>query len=97
MSNNETPVRIGEITNAMQDLLLYKNEKYGNSALEPLNLFHKGSAENSIAIRLDDKLSRIKNSNEGLRTNDICDIIGYLVLLLVSKGVTGEEIAKLKD
>ncbi len=71
--------------------------KYGNSALEPLNLFHKGIAENSIAIRLDDKLSRIKNSEVGLRTNDICDIIGYFVLLLVSKGISGEDIARLKD
>lgn len=89
--------KLGELTDAMQDLLLYKNEKYGNSALEPLSVFHKGSSENSILVRLDDKLARVKNSNEGVRTNDACDIIGYLFLLLASKGVTADDIRKLKD
>lgn len=89
--------RLCEVTDAMQELLLYKNEKYGNSALEPLGLFHKGEAQNSICVRLDDKLSRIKNSEEGLRVNDVCDVIGYLFLLLVSMGVTKADIEKLKD
>lgn len=97
MTKEETQDAIKEVTGAMCDLLLYKNGKYGNSALEPLGLFHKGSAESAIAIRLDDKLSRVKNSQEGLRTNDICDIIGYLVLLLVSKGVERSDIMQLKD
>ena len=48
--------KIKEITNAMQDLLLYKNQKYGDSALKPNNVFFKGDATNSILICLDDKL-----------------------------------------
>ena len=90
--------KIIEITDSMQDLLLYKNEKYGDSALSPNNVFYKGDSTNSILIRLDDKIGRIKsNSNLSPRINDVCDIIGYCTLLLISMGVTSEDIAKFKD
>lgn len=95
MSNKE---KIIEITNAMQDLLLYKNEKYGDSALSPNNIFYKGDSSNSILIRLDDKIGRIKNNSDSLpRVNDVCDIIGYCTLLLASMNITSEDIAKFKD
>lgn len=46
------------------DLLLYKNKKYGDSALHPINVFNKQNAQDSIGSRLDDKLSRlIENSD----------------------------------
>lgn len=90
--------KIVEITNAMQDLLLYKNEKYGDSALNPNNVFYKGDATNSILIRLDDKIGRIKNNTESKpRTNDVCDVIGYCVLLLASMNISSDDIAKFKD
>lgn len=89
-----TQEKIKEITNAMQDLLLYKN----HSALNPNNVFFKGDATNSILIRLDDKIGRIKsNTADTPRTNDVADIIGYCVLLLISMGVSAEDIAKFKD
>ena len=51
-----------------------------------------------ILIRLDDKIGRIKsNTDETPRTNDVADIIGYCVLLLISMGVSAEDIAKFKD
>ena len=90
--------KIIEITNSMQDLLLYKNEKYGDSALSPNNVFYKGDSTNSILIRLDDKIGRIKNNSDSVpRINDVCDVIGYCVLLLASMNVTSEDIAKFKD
>lgn len=90
--------KIVDITNAMQDLLLYKNEKYGDSALNPNNVFYKGDATNSILIRLDDKIGRIKNNTEEEpRVNDVCDIIGYCVLLLASMEVTSKDIERFKD
>lgn len=93
-----TQEKIKKITSAMQDLLLYKNQKYGDSALNPKNIFYKGDATNSILIRLDDKIGRIKsNTEEKPRVNDVADIIGYCVLLLISMGVTEEEIVKFKD
>lgn len=93
----ETQKKIKEICDEIAKLLIDKNKKYGNSALEPKNIFYKGNAENSILIRLDDKIGRIINTNDGIRTNDIVDIIGYLVLLLISKDINLEEIQKLKD
>ena len=88
--------KIVEICEATKDLLLYKNEKYGDSALHPNNVFYKGDSTNSIKIRLDDKIGRIKNCTE-TRVNDVSDVIGYCVLLLASMGVTKEDIAKFKD
>lgn len=88
--------KIADTCDAMKDLLLYKNEKYGDSALNPNNVFYKGDSTNSIKIRLDDKIGRVKNSQE-IRINDVCDIIGYCTLLLVSMGVTKSDIELLKD
>lgn len=90
--------KIIEIMDSMKDLLLYKNEKYGDSALSPNNIFYKGDSTNSILIRLDDKIGRIKNNPDSLpRMNDVCDIIGYCTLLLVSMNISPEDIARLKD
>lgn len=90
--------KIIEIMDSMKDLLLYKNEKYGDLALSPNNIFYKGDSTNSILIRLDDKIGRIKNNPDSLpRMNDVCDIIGYCTLLLVSMGISSEDIARLKD
>lgn len=87
---------IVEICDGMKDLLLYKNEKYGDSALHPNNIFYKGDSTNSIKIRLDDKIGRIKNC-EQTRINDVADVIGYCTLLLISIGACKEDIERLKD
>lgn len=93
-----TQQKIHQIMNAMKDLLLYKNQKYGDSAINPKKIFYKGDSTNSILIRLDDKIGRVmSNTEEKPRINDICDIIGYCTLLLISMGVTAEDIAKFKD
>jgi len=47
----DTQQKITEITEAMRDLLLYKNQKYGDSALNPKRIFYKGDATSSILIR----------------------------------------------
>jgi hypothetical protein len=97
-NEKDTIFRISEIMDAMKDLLMYKNTKYGDSALKPKNIFYKGDSTNSILIRLDDKLGRVKNNTEEKpRVNDTVDLIGYLILLLISLGVTKEDIEKLKD
>ena len=93
-----TQRKIREITEAMKDLLLYKNQKYGDSAINPEKIFYKGDATSSILIRLNDKIGRVKaNPDDKPRINDVCDIIGYCTLLLISMGVTSEDIAKFKD
>ena len=98
MNIAETQKKIIEITDAMRELLLYKNKKYGNSALEPKRIFYKGDATNSILIRLDDKLGRITaNTDETPRVNDVADLIGYCTLLLISVGAGKKDIEKLMD
>ena len=93
-----TQQKIHEILGAIKDLLLYKNQKYGDSAINPKKIFYKGDSTNSILIRLDDKLGRVMaNTEEKPRINDVADIIGYCTLLLISMGVTAEDIAKFKD
>jgi len=79
------PFKIKSTLDSLASLLLEKNKRYGNAALEPLGVFNKHSSGNGILIRLDDKLRRIANSEE-LRKNDIADIMGYLTLLCVDKG-----------
>ncbi len=97
-AGKSTQDEIVEITEAMKDLLLYKNKKYGDSAINPKKIFYKGDSTNSILIRLDDKLGRIiANKEEKPRINDVADIIGYCTLLLISMGVSEEDIAKFKD
>lgn len=83
-----------EITEQLCDMLLHKNMKYGDSALHPIRIFSKLEAGNSICQRLDDKISRIKNSDK-LSKNDVVDLMGYLTLLCASKMWT--DFTKFKD
>ncbi len=68
-------------------MLIDKNISYGNSALQPLNIFSKQNEMQGLEARIDDKLSRIKNNqaygDEGY-LDAIKDLIGYLILLQVS-------------
>ena len=70
----------------IKDLLLEKNAKYGDSALTPMQVFSKLNAEEAICARIDDKMSRIKNSGLNADTEDtLNDLIGYLVLLKIAR------------
>lgn len=94
----DTQRKIIDVLDGMKQLLLYKNQKYGDSALKPKNIFYKGDATNSILIRLDDKIGRVtSNTEEKPRVNDVADIIGYCTLLLISMGVTAEDLKKFMD
>jgi hypothetical protein len=68
----------------IRELLISKNLKYGNSALEPLGVFSQLSAKQGLLIRIDDKLKRIKNGSLEKDDEDVInDLIGYLVLLKI--------------
>ena len=67
------------------ELLINKNNSYGNSATEPANIFSKGNAVDSICARIDDKIMRIANKGINENTFDtIDDLIGYLILLKIA-------------
>ncbi len=83
---SDSEFQIKEVTNQLQELLIKKNRAYGNSALEPLNVFSKQNAVDSLCARLDDKLSRIKNKGLNDKTEDtLFDLAGYLILLIIAK------------
>ena len=80
MEINNAQNNLKEVCESLKLFLLEKNKRYGNSALEPINVFSKLSPEEGMKLRMDDKVKRIKNSNE-LRKNDVVDLAGYLMLI----------------
>jgi hypothetical protein len=78
--------QVKEVLNEIEALLISKNAKYGNSALEPLGVFSQLSAKQGLLVRIDDKLKRIKNGSLEKDDEDVVnDLIGYLVLLKISE------------
>jgi hypothetical protein len=88
---NQTALLIAMTCDDVKDLLLKKNQAYGNAALEPLRIFSKASTEEQLLVRIDDKLNRIKQGKNRLEDDEdvIQDLIGYLILLKVWKKQNG--------
>lgn len=66
-------------------LLIEKNRKYGNSALEPNRIFSRASTLEQLYVRCDDKINRIMNRQNDEDEDVIQDLIGYLILIRVYK------------
>jgi hypothetical protein len=85
MEHNFFAVQVSVVLDEIRELLIAKNKKYGNSALEPLGVFSQLSAKEGLLVRIDDKLKRIKNGSLERDDEDVVnDLIGYLVLLKIS-------------
>lgn len=83
-SSTQDHIRL--ICDEVEELLLSKNKKYGDSALNPTRIFSKADPVEQILVRIDDKLNRIKQG-AGLLANDedvVMDLIGYLILLKIA-------------
>lgn len=79
----DTQMQIIEVLNELEELLINKNRKYGDSALNPVRTFSNASPGEQLKVRIDDKLSRI-NSGQLDDTEDVLiDLIGYMVLLII--------------
>jgi len=81
----DTASRIRTKCTEIAEMLAAKNKAYGNSALEPVRVFSDGDAEALIRVRLDDKLSRIRNNPSAFGEDPVLDLVGYLVLLLIAR------------
>ena len=68
----------------IRDLLLEKNNSYGNSVFDKGVLFDVDPMY-AIQARINDKLNRMKNKNSFLSDNDPMDVTGYFILLQVLK------------
>jgi len=71
----------------LKDLLLRKNQAYGNSAMEPVRIFSTADPVEQLKVRLDDKLSRLSKgvNTERVPEDTLMDICGYLILLMVAQ------------
>ena len=76
---------LDKVVEQITKLLKSKNKAYGNTALNPTNIFSKLSSTEAICARIDDKLARIGNRGINDETEDtVDDLIGYLLLLKMS-------------
>ena len=91
MDMTDTQKHIAAVCDDVKELLLYKNEKYGDSAISPCRIFSKSTPVEQILVRIDDKLNRIMKGVGLLDTDEdvIVDLIGYLVLLKI--GIAKEQ------
>ena len=79
------------ILDGILSMLEKKNTAYGDSALNPIRLFSRTDAVESLCVRIDDKINRIKNKGINVDTEDsVKDLIGYLVLLQVARKRKGD-------
>jgi hypothetical protein len=86
--SKEAPVgeEILNVVFNIAETLLEKNISYGNSALDPLNIFGDLSPEDGLYCRINDKLTRIfynQDYKEEKMIDAVNDLIGYLILLRV--------------
>jgi hypothetical protein len=77
---NDVRVAADEIV----DLLISKNEAYGNSALDPVRVFSKADNIEQLNVRIDDKLSRLARGKDA-GEDVIKDLLGYLLLYRVQQ------------
>ena len=87
MRNTEdTGKKIRAVMKELTELLVLKNEQYGDSALNPVGIFANGSAEELIRVRMDDKISRLATGNDVIESDEdiYLDLAGYCVLWLVA-------------
>ena len=73
-------VDVNAVLTELSEMLIAKNRKYGDAALNPKQIFSKSSAIELINVRIDDKLSRIANAQTDEDEDPEWDLLGYLVL-----------------
>ncbi len=83
--NSETKKQINQVCKSLAKFLHVKDSRYGSSISDPIHVFAKGSSDDLLYARIDDKINRIRNSDE-LRKNDVVDLMGYLVWVCIKKG-----------
>ena len=83
----DTQEHIAQVCDEIKELLITKNEAYGDSALDPVRIFASSDPIEQIKVRIDDKISRISRgkNKDRIPENDLHDLIGYLVLLDVAQ------------
>jgi hypothetical protein len=71
---------IAFVCDQIKNLLLEKNMKYGDAALNPVRIFSKSDSNEQLNVRIDDKLNRIANGASNEDEDPEWDLLGYLIL-----------------
>ncbi len=82
---NDTQLDITQVCDDIKNMLLDKNMKYGDSAINPIRFLSESSSVEQILVRIDDKLNRIKQGSIIDDEDVINDLIGYFVLLKIAR------------
>lgn len=87
-----TQIEIVRQCSLLQNMLVSKNKKYGDSLFKPPGVFSDADTLELINSRLDDKLVRLKQGDVTAadRAEDEEDIIGYLILKRVFRALEGK-------
>lgn len=68
----------------LRTLLIDKNRKYGDAALNPVRIMSKANAVEQLKVRMDDKLNRIMNQQTDEDEDVLKDLFGYLAIYHVA-------------
>ena len=72
--------QVQAVLKEIEDLLVEKNESYGDSALNPVKVFSDLDVDERLNVRIDDKLQRLASGREYGQEDTVQDLMGYLVL-----------------
>jgi hypothetical protein len=78
---------VSEVERVVRDvvnMLVEKNRRYGNSALEPVRVFSKADVVEQLKVRIDDKLSRVQSAPTDDDEDVVLDLIGYFILYRIA-------------
>jgi len=85
MNLTQSQQDIATVCDEIKELLLEKNKRYGDAALDPVRIFSKADPIAQLETRMDDKLSRIRTSDPEDSEDAYLDLLGYLVLHRVAQ------------
>jgi len=81
----EAQQAIAAVCDNLKQMLIDKNNRYGNSVFEPIRIFSQAPQLEQILVRIDDKLARIKHTLPTQDNEDsLRDLAGYLIILLAA-------------
>lgn len=84
-SENPFTEQVWAVLDRIGNLLIEKNEAYGNSALNPIRIFSKADTLEQLRVRIDDKLNRLAKGHEYPSEDTVDDLLGYLVLYKIGE------------
>lgn len=89
MEKMTIPELIDTECESIKQMLISKNQQYGNSFADPVRIFSRVTPAEGLNIRIDDKLSRIARGHDAGEDSEL-DLIGYLVLKRVLGRIEGK-------